>query len=680
MGHASPAWIPATRDEVSIVTDPVSQNAPKFLLTRIKAPHALRKFPVEDLAPLAAEIRRKIIDVISITGGHMGSNLGTVELTVALHYCFDFLKTGLVWDVSHQTYTHKILTGRNPRFHTIRQKDGLTGFTNKFESSYDYFTAGHAGTALGTGLGMAAGRMLLESTESTVAVVGDAGMATGMAFEAMNHGGVLKPNMLVILNDNCWSIAKTVGSLREYLDRIRMKPFIYDAKEELKSLVNRVPLIGTRMRGALSRAHELARRVLSHGLIFEELGFEYFGPIDGHDLPRLIHSLSHLKRKGGFNFLHVLTQKGLGLEGVDQDPERCHAAEPKPRAMEPVKVPGKITPRKKGPAYTQVFADHVVRLAEEDTRIVALTAAMPSGTGLIQFEKKFPDRFFDTGITEQHTVAFASGLAQEGLKPVAAIYSSFLQRGFDQVVHDVCIQRNPVVFALDRSGVVGPDGETHNGVFDIAFLRSIPNLVLMGPKDGPELEAMLTFAFEQKDAAQVIRYPRESVPEPRFENPPPIELGRGEVVREGTDGVMIVFGAMTYRCLDAADLLAARGLEVKVVNARFAKPLDRALLVASSRGQPLVMIAEDHALEGGFGESVISCLAEEGALPGRVIRAGIPDNFLVHGTRDEVMGLIGLDAPTLADRFESVLRYNTDVSRSMAKIGGLHPSPESGVY
>ncbi|MBN2490782.1 MAG: 1-deoxy-D-xylulose-5-phosphate synthase [Planctomycetes bacterium] len=647
------------------------------LLARIQSPRDLRRLPVADLPGLAGEIRQRIIDVVTVTGGHLGSNLGTVELTVAIHYCFDFLKTAILWDVSHQVYAHKILTGRNARFATIRQKGGLSGFANKFESPYDYFTAGHAGTALSTGLGMATGRRLRGSPETTVAVVGDAGMATGMAFEAMNHGGVLRPSMLVILNDNCWAIARTVGSLREYLDRIRMTPFLCEAKEELRGLVERVPLIGRRVRGVLGRAHELARRVLSHGLIFEELGFDYYGPIDGHDLGRLVEALTDLQRKGGFNLLHVLTNKGHGIEGAERDPERCHAANPRaalPAAKEPVKVEGTIVPRSKRPAYTKVFADHLVRLAARDERVVAITAAMPSGTGLVEFEQRYPQRFFDTGITEPHAVAFASGLAAEGLRPVVAIYSTFLQRGYDQVIHDVCLQGNPVVFALDRAGVVGPDGPTHNGVFDLAFLRTIPRLVLMAPKDGPELEAMLEFGLGLEDGAAAIRYPREAVPEPRFERTAPLELGKGEVLREGGDGVLIACGAMVYRALEAADRLAERGIEVRVVNARFIKPLDTGLLVEAAAGQPLVMTVEDHMVQGGFGDAVLGCLADAAALPPRFLRAGLPDVFLEHGTRDEILVLVGLDPAALADRFVEALGAGIDRAVSRGERWPLpHP-------
>ena len=661
------------------MNDPVSDSPGASLLARVHDPRDVRKLPIEDLIPLADAIRQRILDVVNVTGGHLGSNLGTVELILALHYCFDFLKTALVWDVSHQVYTHKILTGRNTRFDTIRQKGGLSGFANKFESPYDYFTAGHAGTALSTGLGLATARQMRGSPETTVAVVGDAGIATGMAFEAMNHGGVLKPNMLVILNDNCWSIAKTVGSLRDYLDRIRMTPFISEAKQELKCMVDRVPLIGTSMRGVLGRAHELARRVLSHGLIFEELGFDYYGPIDGHDLPRLIQALTDLKRKSGFNILHVLTNKGQGKEGAEQDPERYHAAKPKASpSREPVKVESTMAPRKKGPAYTTVFANHLNRLAERDDRIVAITAAMPGGTGLLEFSRKFPERFFDTGITEQHAVAFASGLAAEGLKPVTAIYSTFLQRGYDQVIHDVCLQRNHVVLAMDRAGVVGPDGETHNGVFDIAFLRTIPHIVLMAPKDGPELEAMLSFALNQQETAVAIRYPRESIPEPRFEPTPPIEMGKGELLRSGPDGVMIAYGAMTYRCLEAADLLVEQGYEVAVVNARFARPLDAELICRTSQSQPVVMTLEDHMLQGGFGEAVLGCLADRNALPERFVRIGIPDRFLEHGTRDEILEAIGLDPDSLVNRFLEVRGKRTN-RRDVANVGRFHSSSESNI-
>ncbi len=633
------------------MTDSSTDQGP--ILPQITDPRDLRKLPLDALTPLSDEIRQRIIDVISVTGGHLGSNLGTVELTVALHYVFDFLEAGLVWDVSHQVYTHKILTGRNERFPTTRQLDGLTGFANKFESEYDYFTAGHAGTALSTGLGMAMARKLADDPNPVVAVVGDAAMATGMTFEAMNHGGVVKPNMLVVLNDNCWSISETVGSLRRYLDRIRMRPFIYESKEELKSICEKVPVIGQPLRGVLGRAHELARRVASHGLIFEELGFDYYGPIDGHDVPQLVTALADLKRKGGLNLLHVLTNKGHGIEGAEDHPERCHAATPQPK--EPIKVQPSAAPKKARPTYTQVFAEHLERCAAADESVVAITAAMPSGTGLLSFQKRFPDRFYDTGITEQHAAAFASGLADQGLKPVAAIYSTFLQRGYDQVVHDVCIQKNPVVFAMDRAGVVGPDGETHNGVFDIAFLRTLPNIEVLAPKDGAELEAMLDYALARDDISVALRYPRESVPEPSTEKTAPIESGRGELLRTGDGGVLIAIGSMVHRALKAAERLSALGVEVSVVNARFAKPLDVELLVEATRGQPLVMTVEDHALQGGFGEAVLTALAEADAIPAQFRRAGVPDRFLEHGTRDEILERCGLDVDSIVERFAQEL-------------------------
>lgn len=614
------------------------------LLETIDSPDDLRKVPVADLPRLAQEIRDEIISVVTRNGGHLGSNLGVVELTVALHYCFDFLKDRLIWDVSHQTYTHKLLTGRRRQFKTLRLHEGLGPFTNPEESPYDLYLSAHAGTAISTGLGLATGHEMAKDPRRVVSVVGDAGFALGMSFEATNHAGELKKNLLVVLNDNKMSISRAVGALSQHLSRFRTLPAYEKYRRQIHDALKRIPLVGLSVDEAYKHACEAVLTGLTPGHLFEAFGFHYLGPVDGHDLPALIETLKAVKpATEGPILLHVVTQKGKGLDPAHGDPALRHGASP--QVLEDGTVPP-AGPRKNLPSYGGVFAGKLVKLAEKDPRILAITAAMPEGTGLNKFQERFPDRFFDVGICEQHAVGFASGLTLAGMRPVCAIYSTFLQRAFDQIFHEVALQKLPVVFCLDRAGVVGADGPTHHGMYDIAYLRTFPGTVLMAPKDGPELEAMLEFALKQESSV-AIRYPRGSTPEP-LGTTAPVELGRAEVLREGEDGVLLAYGAMVERALAAAGILAANGIHPAVVNARFAKPVDVDLVASLSRSHPYVLTLEDHALAGGFGSAVLEAAASARARADRIRCAGIPDRFVPHGSRDLHLAALGLSPEGIA--------------------------------
>ncbi len=618
---------------------PIAGHYP--LLGAIEDPSDLRKLPLEKLPALADELRRYITEVVMVNGGHLGSNLGTIELTLALHACFDFLTDRLVWDVSHQAYAHKILTGRREAFRTLRQKGGLSGFADPAESPYDTYAFGHAGTSLSTALGMACADALLHRERKVVAVIGDAAIASGMPFEALNHGGELDRNLLIILNDNEMSISKSVGGLIRYFNKIRIQPLVTETKKELQSLVKHIPLIGAPIDQAIEKLITTVKGAITPGHIFEELGFKYFGPIDGHNVRLLIDTLRTLKAIKGMVLLHIITEKGHGHARAEGDPTRAHGISPKKK--EPAAPHEAPAPT---PVYTKVFADTLVDLAEKDPRIVAITAAMPDGTGLVEFGKRFRDRYFDTGITEQHAVGLASGLCAAGLKPVAAIYSTFLQRGYDQLHQEICVGRKPVVFCLDRAGIAGEDGATHHGVFDIAYLRALPGMVLMAPRDGGELRRMMAFALAL-DRPAAIRYPRASVPDAGgLGSGSPIELGRAEIVREGKDGALVAYGAMVSPALEAAERLEAEdGRRLTVVNARFAKPVDRTMMLETAASHPFVLTIEDHALQGGFGSAVLEALADENMTTGaRVRRIGIRDAYVPHGSRGELLAELGLDA------------------------------------
>lgn len=618
------------------------------LLERIESPEDLKKVKAEDLPRLASEIRELIVDVVSKNPGHLSSNLGVVELTIALHYCFDFKRDKIVWDVGHQAYVHKILTGRKSRFPTLRQYKGLSGFPDKNESSYDPFTCGHSGNAISAALGMSCADEILGYRRSVVAVVGDGAIGAGMSLEALNHAGDLKKNLLVVLNDNEMSISSTVGAFSKYLNKIRTAPLYTDLKKDFHNLLSILPVFGKPVGKTLEHIVELIRRGAAPGQIFVDLGFNYFGPIDGHDFRILIETLNNIKHLEGPVLLHVITEKGRGFEPACQNPTQYHSA----GKFE--MCDGKVTQSTKDQktiSYTNVFGDALVELARTDHRIVGITAAMPDGTGIISFGKKFPDRFYDVGICEQHAIGLANGMSAGGLKPVVAIYSTFLQRAYDQVFHDICLQRNGVVFMLDRAGIVGSDGPTHNGIFDIGYLRHLPEIILMAPKDGSELRSMLKIALESGKAV-AIRYPKEDIPEEKQDSrDKTFEIGKAEILREGTDGALLAYGAMVYRCLRAAEKLSKKGIEVAVVNARFAKPLDKGLILSLVKNHKLILTVEDHALMGGFGSAVLELITDESEDANKIVRMGIPDHFIEHGPRNLILKNLSLDEDGIANRF-----------------------------
>ncbi|HEX5053835.1 MAG TPA: 1-deoxy-D-xylulose-5-phosphate synthase [Planctomycetota bacterium] len=639
------------------------QPSPTPLFDQVDSPADLKKIPREQLPALCAELRKVILDTVSVTGGHLGSGMGVVELTVALHYLFDFADDRLVWDVGHQCYPHKLLTGRKARFHTLRQKGGLSGFSNKWESPYDAYLMGHAGTAVSAALGIAMGDRMQGKQRHSVAVVGDAAMGCGVAFEALNYAGSLeKDRLLVILNDNRWSIAKTVGALSRHLNKLRSGPLYNRAKEAMHHLIQSIPLVGKDLDQKLGDTADMLKNMVAPGHLFEELGFRYFGPVDGHDVNQVLDALGDVKKLDGVVLLHVLTEKGKGVPGSEDRYDRAHAAKPQPAKKKPEKVPVEpcvlqpvVPVTKPGRSWTEWFGEGMQQLAEKDPRVVAITAAMPDGTGLMEFRDRFPDRFVDAGIAEQHAVAMASGMATSGMRPVCAIYSTFLQRGYDQVFQEVILQRLPVVFAMDRGGLVGEDGATHNGLYDIAYLRCLPGIVLMAPKDGPELHEMLQFALSLPGPSG-LRYARGNAPgahelpgwHGRHE---PVQLGRMERLREGPDGAVLAYGHMVQTALEAAALLDRRGVHIEVINARFCKPLDEQGVLAVCDRQDRVVTLEDHSRSGGFGSAVLECVAAHGPVRAQVQVMGVPDEILEHMSRNQVLEHCGLTAAHVAERF-----------------------------
>ncbi|MCK6481169.1 MAG: 1-deoxy-D-xylulose-5-phosphate synthase [Planctomycetes bacterium] len=620
------------------------------LLDRVDSPQDLKGIPPGDLPALCAEIRSLILGTVLQTGGHLATNLGSVELITALHYVYDAPRDHLVFDVGHQVYAHKILTGRKSRIATLRQEGGLSGFSNREESPYDLFTTGHAGTALSTALGLACGEKVRGGTARTVAVIGDAGIGAGMAFEALNMAGEVKRDLLVVLNDNRMSIAPSNGAMVGYFTRLRTNPSYRKAKHDVAEAVERI--FGGKAREAAEHWYHTLRYAVVPGHLFEELGFHYFGPVDGHDVQTLVRELRDLRDVGGPRLLHVVTEKGHGYEPARQDPVKFHGVKPSPKKPAPapdVKVPPAAAPQV---SWTRAFSDALCALAEEDPRVVAITAAMPDGTGLDRFAARFPARTFDVGICEQNAVGLAGGLAAAGVLPVAAIYSTFLQRGYDQVFHEVALQGRKAILALDRAGIVGSDGVSHTGAFDIAFLRTLPNMILMAPKDGPELEAMLRFAAREPGIF-ALRYPRDEVPPAiRGGKAPPVVLGKAEVLRRGPDAGILAYGASVYPAWCAARALRHRGIRATVVNMRFAKPLDAELVLRLHRELPFLVTVEDHAVQGGFGSAVLECLAGAGGAEGtaapRVRMLGIPDAYLDHAERDRLLARFGLDAAGIA--------------------------------
>ena len=648
---------------------PNTQPDPRatLLLDSVQSPADLKRLELDQLPLLCAQMREFLLQTVPVTGGHLGSNLGVVELTVALHRVFDLRRDRCVWDVSHQTYPHKMLTGRRERFGSLRQTDGLCGFTHPGESEYDLFHTGHAGTSISLALGLAHGLGSEKDSPHAISVIGDASLGAGVAFEALNNAGASQKRLLVILNDNEWSISKSVGSLAKYLSRIRSARVIQRAGQEIHGLLSAIPVIGQKFDRALDDFGEVMRHAVVPGHVFEELGVTYVGPLHGHDVLALVEQLERVKDLEGCVLLHLLTEKGKGHPGAPTHPERVHGVKPgsgpRTAGAESAKLPAREQfPAKKpqGPAFTSVFAEALLKAAEHDVRVHAITAGMPSGTGLESYAERLPSRFHDTGITEQHAVAFAAGMAKAGLRPVAAIYSTFLQRAYDQVFQEVALQNLPVVFCMDRAGLVGQDGPTHNGVFDIAYLRTLPNFVLAAPRDATDMRRMLEMGLRH-DGPLALRYPRANCT--GFERihaseRAPMQPGRAEVLIEGDeDGAVVwAFGAMVDQALEAAERLSTRGISIGVVDARFAKPLDTELLTRHATRRRALITVEEHQRAGGFGSAVLECVNRLPLVRASLRLLAIPDRFLEHRTtREEQLEEAGIDAASIERAVRSSL-------------------------
>ena len=613
-------------------------------LSEINSPADLRQLNVEDLQTVADEVRQFIIETCSRVGGHTGASLGAVELAVAMHYVFDTPTDKLVWDVGHQAYAHKILTGRRDELHTIKQYGGLSGFLRRDESEYDTFGAGHASTSLSAALGMAVARDTKSEDFHVCAMIGDSSLAGGMAMEAINQAGHLKSRLIVLLNDNGMSIAPAVGSLSGYLNRIKEAQSYQHLKEEIGDALESVPGIGGKLRSVAKSVKDAIAAAVLPGALVNELGFKYIGYVDGHNVPELVRALEEAKKiDDGPVIVHALTTKGKGFPNPEHNYYAYHATGPfDPKTGLPYK-PSKAAPP---PTYTEVFGRTMCEIMESDPRVVALTAAMPDGTGVDKVLARFPERSFDVGIAEQHAITFCAGMACEGLKPVAAIYSTFLQRAFDQVIHDVCLQDLDVTIAMDRAGIVGADGPTHHGLLDIAYLRGYPNIVLMAPKDEAEMRDMMLTAIEHNGPA-ALRYPRGNGLGVDISSPPKlIEVGKAEVIRDGKGEVAILaYGDMVSAAVEAAEMLAKDGINPTVVNARFVKPLDGDIIAKLACEKRLILTVENAYLSGGFGSAVLECLEEQGlADEVRVVRLGVPDEIVTHGDPKILLAQYGLDA------------------------------------
>jgi len=631
------------------------------LLDRIDSPADLKKLSQEQLVELAAELRRFLLDTVSQTGGHLASNLGCVELTLAIHYCFNSPADRIIFDVGHQAYTHKILTGRRDQFHTQRQYQGISGFPKRAESPHDAFGAGHSSTSISAGLGMAVGRDLQGGNNKVIAIIGDGSMTGGMAFEALNQAGHLKKNLIVILNDNDMSISKNVGAFSSFLSKKLTGSYYRELKKEMQVLLKGIPAIGGNILQFARKAENSLKGFLTPGALFEALGFDYFGPLQGHNLPHLIEMLENARSLDGPVLIHVMTTKGKGYQPAEENPDQFHGVGPFDVAT------GKVTAAKGGAkSYTGIFGETLVKLAVDDPKIVAITAAMPDGTGLTPFAKAYPERFFDVGIAEQHGLTFAAGLAADGFRPVAAIYSTFVQRAYDQVFHDICLQKLPVTLALDRGGLVGDDGPTHHGVFDLSYLRHLPEMTLMAPKDENELQHMLKTAI-YADRPMALRYPRGNGYGVQLDQDlTALPIGRGEIMAEGSDLAIVAIGSTVYPALEAAAMLTERGIRATVINARFVKPLDRELILAAANQTGCLVTVEENALQGGFGSAVLELLEQEGVTGVRVKRLGIPDRFIEQGPQSRLRADLGIDAAGIAASAEAFLQQ--ELKPALARV------------
>ena len=622
-------------------------------LAKINSPEDLKKLEIEELDELAAELRTEIIETVSRTGGHLASNLGTVELTLALHYLFDFLEDRIVWDVGHQAYSHKLLTGRKDRFRSLRQYKGISGFPKRSESPYDHFGVGHAGTAIASAMGMAVQRDFEKKKHHVIAVVGDGSLTAGMSLEGLNQAGHLDRNMIIILNNNDMSIAPNVGAMSGYLNKIIHGRALNKLRMDTELVLKKIPTLGPGLIHAARTVEHAIKRVFIPGTLFEELGLKYVGPIDGHDIEKMINELDRVKNLDGPILFHVETKKGKGYKIAEANPAAWHGAstfdiktgKPKHRVE-------KITAK----AYTDYFAACLAKLMESDDRIVAITAAMPGGTGLSKVAEVYPDRVFDVGITEQFAVTFAAGMAAEGHKPVCAIYSTFTMRAYDQVFHDVCLQDLPVLLMMDRAGLVGADGPTHHGLYDIPYLRNLPNIILMAPKDESELRKMMKTALLQNHPV-AIRYPRTPGLGVSINGKiGTIPIGKAEELFQGKDATIFAYGSMVSEAVKAAETLRTRGLSIGVVNARFVKPLDHNMVRKHAQPGSRIITIEEGVLPGGFGSAVMESLEENNLLSQvEIMRLGLPDRVITHGSRNELLKEVGLDQDSIVAKIETFL-------------------------
>jgi 1-deoxy-D-xylulose-5-phosphate synthase len=618
------------------------------IFSKIQSPDDIKKLSIEEMEELADFLRKRIISTISSTGGHLASSLGTVELSIALHYVFDAPDDKIIWDVSHQCYAHKLLTGRMDRFDTIRQYKGISGFTKPQESCYDCFGAGHSSTSISAALGIAKARDHRRENFDVIAVIGDGALTGGMAYEGMNNAGHLNANMIVVLNDNEMSISKNVGALARYLSKLRMEPRYVKMREELRHLVRQIPKFGRSMLKTAEEIEEKLTYLLLPGVFFESLGFTYLGPFDGHDLETLINTFYRAKKMKGPKFIHIITQKGKGYLPAEQDSTRWHGAIP----FDVHTGSGIESQEKEIPAYTEIFCNTLLKLAKNDPRIVAITAAMPDGTGLVPFAEQFPHRFYDVGIAESHAVTFAAGLAVGGMKPVVAIYSTFIQRAYDQIIHDVCLQKLPVVLALDRGGLVGEDGPTHHGVFDYSFLRSMPEMIIMAPKDENEMQHMLKSAFDY-NAPVAVRYPRGmgiGIHMDPAEEWKTLPLGKGEVMSTGNDVAILAVGSMVYPSILAAEHLNNFGISASVVNMRFIKPLDTELILDMAEKTKHIVTVEENTVRGGFGSAVQEVIHENNIKDCLIQTIGVPDMFIEQGHMNVLREKLGLTAEGIVEQ------------------------------
>jgi 1-deoxy-D-xylulose-5-phosphate synthase len=622
-------------------------------LAQINSPADLKKISREDLPQLAEEIRTAIVKVVSRTGGHLAPSLGAVELAIAIHYVFDTPRDKIIWDVGHQAYAHKLLTGRRDRFHTLRQFNGISGFTRRSESPYDAFSTGHSSTSISAGLGIACAKALKHEDARVVAVIGDGSMTAGIAYEGLNQAGDTRKNLIVILNDNEMSISRNVGALSSFLSRKFSSKKMQELRKELGDFLKSLPKFGDDIYQLAKRTEESLKTLVTPSMLFEAFNFEYFGPINGHKLNHLIDILNNIKYLNEPVLLHVYTQKGKGYEPAEKNPVHFHGC-----TQFEVETGNCIDKKSSHPSYTEVFGNTMVQLAREDPKIIAVTAAMPEGTGLAKFSELFPDRFFDVGIAEQHGVTFAAGLATEGLKPVVAIYSTFLQRAYDQILHDVCIESLHVVFAIDRGGIVGEDGSTHHGLFDLSYLRNLPNMIVMAPKDENEMRRMLITALKHNGPI-ALRYPRgPGIGVILEKDIRPIPIGKAQILKQGPDVLILAIGRSVCEALAAHSGLSAMGISATVVNCRFLKPLDVELISDLAKKIPRIITVEENVRQGGFGSAVLEALNESGISGYQLERIGIPDTFVEHGAQDILRSKYGLDAPAIIETAKRLVAFS----------------------